>query len=578
MARFTLSETRASDDQAASPAGDVDGTEAVTWAQRARWCVLACVPSSLMLGVTTSLTTDIAPIPLLWVVPLGLYLLTFILAFSRTGIAATALANRLLPALLLALALIMLLGITLPTGPALFVHLAPFFAAAMLCHGRLAQDRPSPRHLTEFYFWLAFGGMVGGLFNTLAAPALFSRLVEYPIALVLVAVLRQAGATREPRLSVDVWLPVIAVAFVGSLLFVPWMVAHFPIVFAGLVTLAVLAMMRRHRPFTFAAVLGALVLASPWVDRAKQSTLHAERTFFGAYRVVADGGLHHSLKHGTTVHGVQSLAAARRGEPLTYFHRTGPFGQMMSAIPHLRDQGQVAVIGLGIGTLAAYVVPGQHWTFYEIDPAIERMARDDRYFTFLKQCGSGCGVALGDARLSLAAAGDARYQLITLDAFSSDAIPIHLLTNDAMAVYLSRLAPHGVLAFHISNRHLQLNTVVGRLATANGLVALTQSDQPGQGPWPEGKTGSEWVMMARSLEDLGGLAHSPSWSVPPASPATPLWTDDFSSILTVTALRPRLEKHGYGLRSTVHSPHSAQLQQRWVGLQVRTAGQSDRRL
>ena len=474
------------DPRAADPHAGTDaagGAEPMTWARRARWCALAFVPSSLMLGVTTSLTTDIAPVPLLWVAPLALYLFTFILAFGRGGERATALADRVLPSLLLGLAAILLMRAQLPLLTGLIVHLLPFFAAAMLCHGLLAQARPAPRHLTEFYFWLAFGGMAGGLFNTLAAPLLFSRLVEYPLALTCMALLRPANPERGPRRPIDLWLPGLTIAFVAALLLVPSMRAHTPVVLGGLATCACLALARRHRPVTLAAVAGAFLLASPWVTSSSESVLETDRTFFGTYRVSEDRVAgHRSLAHGTTLHGMQRLDPGARPEPLTYYHRTGPFGHLIDAIPRLRDDVRVAAIGLGVGTLAAYVRPGQAWTFYEIDPAIERIARDERYFTFLQACGAACRVVIGDARLSLAADTGSRYDLIALDAFSSDAIPMHLLTHEAMSVYLSRLAPHGVLAIHVSNRHLRLDGVVGRLAAANGLVALEERDREGATP------------------------------------------------------------------------------------------------
>jgi hypothetical protein len=232
---------------------------------------------------------------------------------------------------------------------------------------------------------------------------------------------------------------------------------------------------------------------------------------------------------------MQSLDAGHRLEPLTYYHRTGPFGDAQQAIAHLREPGHVAAIGLGVGTLAAYVRPGQHWTFYEIDPAIERIARDTRLFTFLRECGAACEVRLGDARLSLAERGP-QYNLMVLDAFSSDAIPMHLLTDEAMAVYVARLAPHGVLAFHISNRHLALGGIVGRLAQAHGLVALQRRDRKREAGWPPDKTPSEWVMMARTRDDLGGLAHDQAWTSPPVTASTPLWSDDFSNIFQVLNL------------------------------------------
>jgi hypothetical protein len=534
-ARFAL---RAGAADAEAPDRPAAAEASLTWRQRARWCTLAAVPSSLMLGVTTALTTDIAPVPLLWVVPLGLYLLTFILAFGQARERATRLADRFLPALLLGLAVAMMLRVQLPLLPALVMHLAPFLAAAMLCHGRLATDRPSPRHLTEFYFWLAFGGMVGGLFNTLAAPVLFSRIVEYPLALAAVAFLRPADPSRRPRQAIDVWLPVAAVVVAAAVLFGPWTTSRSPAHVAALAICACFALMRRDRAMTLAAVAGTFLLASPWVRMEGETELHAERTFFGAYRVTFDpkGGAR-SLSHGTTLHGRQGIEPARRHEPLTYYHRTGPFGRLMDAVPRLREPGQVAAIGLGVGTLATYVQPGQHWTFYEIDPAIERIARDGRYFTFLNDCGDRCRVVLGDARLSLAARHGAQYQLIALDAFSSDAIPMHLLTQEAVDVYLSRLAPHGVLAVHVSNRHLRLAGLVGRLAAAHGLVALEMRDVRKSEDWPKDKAPSQWLVLARAREDFGALTRDTAWTPPAAGPGAPLWTDDFSNILDVLALR-----------------------------------------
>jgi hypothetical protein len=521
------------------PEEDAAG-ETITWTQRARWCVLAAVPSSLMLGVTTALTTDIAPVPLLWVAPLGLYLLTFIVAFGQWRERGIGLADRFLPALLLGLAVTMLLRTQLPLAPALLLHLVPFLAAATLCHGLLAKDRPSPTHLTEFYFWLALGGMAGGLFNTLVAPLLFSRIVEYPLALAAVAFLRPADPARPPRQSIDVWVPLATMAVGAAMLFGPWTGTRMPELVAAIATCAVFGLMRRRQSVTLALVVTTFLVASPWVKMATESELHAERTFFGTYRVTLDrDGGSRALAHGTTLHGKQLIRPERRGEPLTYYHRSGPFGRLMDAAPQLREPGEMAVIGLGVGTLAAYVRPAQRWTFYEIDPAVERIARDDRYFTFLRDCGDRCRVALGDARLSLATTPGTRYQLIALDAFSSDAIPMHLLTREAMDLYLSRLAPHGVIAIHISNRHLRLDGLVGRLAAAHGLVARRMRDDQKTAGWPKEKTASDWVVMARTTQDLGAIAQDAAWSAPPAGGGEPLWTDDFSNILDVLKVRVR---------------------------------------
>jgi hypothetical protein len=530
-ARFALTGHHA---VARADAGAATAEEAVSWQRRARWCLLAAVPSSLMLGVTTALTTDLAPVPLLWVAPLALYLLTFVAAFGKSGDRETRMATRALPLLLLVVAAAMLLGARPPILGALLLHLVPFLAAAMVCHGLLAKDRPSPRYLTEFYFWLAFGGMVGGLFNTLLAPVLFSRVLEYPLALAAVAFLRPADPARGSRTPLDLMLPLAALGITATVVFGPWMSTP-PALLLAIAACIGVTWVRRHQVVTLALVASAFLLASPWATLATEPTFHAERTFYGTYRVTTTpGSTYRSLKMGTTLHGLQNGAPGRQAEPLSYYHRTGPFGHLMAAVPRMREPGAVAAIGLGVGTLGAYAGPGQHWTFYEIDPAVERIARDERYFTFLKTCGGQCDVVLGDARLSLAARPQAQYQLIVLDAFSSDAIPMHLLTQEAMAGYLSHLAPGGVLAFHITNRHLVISPVVARLAAHHGLTARQFYDRPRSGMrWASDKAQSNWVMMARAPQDLGLLMRDSRWVAPRTVAGANLWTDDFSNIFEV---------------------------------------------
>jgi spermidine synthase len=261
--------------------------------------------------------------------------------------------------------------------------------------------------------------------------------------------------------------------------------------------------------------------------------LHAERTFFGVLRVRAidRNGPTHALFHGSTVHGEQSLVPALRRKPTAYYYEEGPVGQFFSA---LGDRfTRVGVIGLGTGALAVYATPDQHWTFYEIDPAVERIARTNQFFTYLDNCGAGCDVVLGDARLSMTAAAPASYNAIVLDAFSSDAIPLHLLTRQALELYLAKLSDRGVLAFHISNRHLALRPVIGALAADLGLAARVQLHQPP--PTSNGRP-SEWVVMARSEDHLGALAADTRWERVHGDTRR-VWTDDYSDILSVLARR-----------------------------------------
>jgi spermidine synthase len=288
-----------------------------------------------------------------------------------------------------------------------------------------------------------------------------------------------------------------------------------------------------RRPLRFSLMLSAMLLVCALMWRPFETVIHAERTFFGSYHVSQDPrGRFHILYHGTTVHGMESLDPSRQQEPLTYYYRSGPFGQAFERLPQLRDASDIAAVGLGVGSLAPYAREFQRWTFYEIDPAVERIARDDRYFRFLSACGSRCRVVLGDARLSLARS-NAQFDAIVLDAFSSDSIPVHLVTREAFDMYLHRLKPRGLLMFHISNRYLRLENVLGRLASARGLEMLMQSDRPAASATNEGYQGSDWVIASPDSHALDPLAADTRWTRIETRESTPLWTDDFSNILTV---------------------------------------------
>jgi len=297
---------------------------------------------------------------------------------------------------------------------------------------------------------------------------------------------------------------------------------------------ALLAFSQQRRPVRFAACVAMLLLSGSLVESPFGRAVYAARTFFGVYRVRVDDRLHYRFMfHGPTLHGMQSYLEERRAASLSYFHKSGPIGQVFAGVPHASDAREVGVVGLGVGSLASYAGPSQHWVFYEIDPAVERVARDPAFFTYLQDCGARCDVVIGDARVSLGRARPQQFGVIILDAFSSDAIPVHLLTREALSLYVSRLAPGGVIALHISNLHVSLSPVLGRLAEAEGLAVLWQREPATAGSFEDGKFPSEWMILARDYGDLGSLAGDPRWKPPPVLPSTPLWTDDFSNILSV---------------------------------------------
>jgi hypothetical protein len=427
-----------------------------------------------------------------------------------------------------------------PLAVVIPLHLLVFAVIALACHGDLADDRPSPARLTEFYFWISLGGMLGGLFNALLAPVLFTGIVEYPLVLVLACLVRRPVLAAAARSTGGTWrgdlgwIAIVAALAAASVILNGRFGSASRFLILGASIPALLAFSQQRRPVRFAGCIAALLLSGALVQSPFGREVYADRTFFGVYRVRVDDRLNYNFMfHGPTLHGMQSTLESRRSASLSYFHKDGPIGQVFSLLPSASATGEVAVVGLGVGSLASYAGPAQRWTIYEIDPAVEDVARNPALFTYLQDCGARCQVVVGDARVSLNRARPGQFGLVILDAFSSDAIPVHLLTREALSVYLSRLAPGGVIALHISNLHLSLSPVLGRLAQDQGLVALWQREPATAGSLTNGKFPSEWMLIARDRADLGPLASDSRWVPPVVTAATPLWTDDFSNILSV---------------------------------------------
>jgi len=571
---------------AQTPVADAPGSPVPALRTPLRWLLLAFVPASLLTGVTQAVTTDIAPIPLLWVIPLALYLVTFIIAFAPGLKLPFRILGKALTVPAVALTFALMTGSTEPLWLVLPIHLVTFFVAALLCHGRLAAERPPAEQLTSFYLWMSLGGVLGGAFNALVAPALFHRLgfVEYPLMLVAACLFRPTPA-GEAR--VRVW------DFAGPVLL-------------GLGTAAVIALARTDRaagwfaslaettgvpaemvrsgacfglpliagyffvdrPVRFALGLGAIFLAGALDPGAQGRPLHIERNFLGVIKITAspDGQLTRMV-HGNTIHGQQrnaprapyvasfalpvgatsplnelSILAASDGRwddahrPLMYYHPTGPAGVTFRYLVDGRDgPRRIGAVGLGTGAIASYARPNQDWTFYELDPAVEKLARDDRFFTYLRDSAArSLNVVIGDARLRLAAEPDGAFDLLVLDAFSSDAIPIHLLTAEAFELYERKLAPGGVILMHLSNRYLDLPPVVAKVAqTIPRQLVVRQNDDMGLSDREreDGKSASVWVILARRKEDFGPLA-KPVRGFQPVGPSNaPRWTDDRANLL-----------------------------------------------
>jgi hypothetical protein len=514
----------------------------LTWGRRARWVVLAFVPSSFLLGVTAYITTDLAGIPLFWVLPLGLYLASFTLVFARRPPLSHALVVRILPFGLTATVMMLVMQASTPILLIVTVHLLTLFLASMACHGELAKDRPSATHLTEFFLWVSVGGVLGGVANGLVAPAIFDRIVEYPLAMVLAAYFGRVPAKGSEPSRLD-WgfLALTGVLTLGLVLFGKAM--HFssagPLTALMFAPPLFLTYSQLARPRRFALGLVGVLVGGNVYTGVTGTTLVAERNFFGVVRVLRDPtGEFVQIVHGNTIHGRQRLDPAHRNEPSGYYTRIGPLTQVFDQLHALRagESEAIGVVGLGAGSMAPYALPRDTWTYYEINPAVVAMAENPAYFTYLKDAfgeSSRLKMVVGDARLRLEEVPDGTYDLLAIDAFSSDAIPAHLLTREAFALYERKLSAHGLLVLHISNRYLNLAPVLANLATDAGLTGFLRRDTEAKDPTAAsiGWTPSEWAVLAKRGDPSAVLAADARWERFPVR-ARPPWTDDFSDLIS----------------------------------------------
>lgn len=491
--------------------------------QRLRWVALAAIPSALMLGVTHHLTTDIASLPMIWVVPLALYLLSFMVTFGAKPRWLDTAAGYTLKLSVLPLALT-LFGFA-PIELDLLLGLVVFFAAALLAHGALADSRPSVGLLTEFYFLVSLGGALGGTLIAVLAPQVFPVVLEYPLAvaaalLVIPKRAFSAGRVMDTRVRSALGVGAIATVSVLVLLLAPDESAS-AMAIAATAGVGIYVAARRRPEFAFG--MGMLLVVVP-VYSVPQA-LYVDRSFFGTLRVSDVGGFR-EIMSGSTVHGSQSLDPRWASRPTTYYHRNGPVGDLFNLREADAPQS-VAVVGLGVGSVAAYGRSIDRHLYLEIDPLVAELAQDPRYFTYLRDSPAQIEIRIGDGRLQLEAT-DEKFDLLVLDAFTSDAIPIHMMTLEAMKSYGDRLEEGGVLAYHVSNRHAELRPVLAMQAKELGLALVAIEDAVSDQDAATGKWRATWVAVARSRKTLDALG--PRWSEV-ASDGVPLWTDTYSNLV-----------------------------------------------
>lgn len=509
---------------------------AISLRRKLKWVGLAFLPSSLLVGATTQITTDIAAVPMLWVLPLALYIGSFVVVFSRRKPFET---HRLLVPTTLAIMVLSVVVVSKAVTPSwllISLHLACLALVCLLYHGALVDDRPVAEDLTGFYLWMSVGGVLGGAFNALLAPQIFSEYVEY--SLVLAAAL--------------LWLPWKGLAKARRTRI------HAAYLVGGIVAFALFAVLKpdvlespyRWGPATLAfvfpvAILGfrprvglivsSIVLVAGSSHLLDSSVLKTARSPYGVYqvtRIQSDAGAFHTLVHGKTTHGSQARTSSIEALPLSYFHPSSPLGQLMTRRHERRMADTVGVLGLGVGAMAAYARGGSTYEFFEIDPVVVEIASEPTLFSYLKQCGDACTVSVGDGRLLIGERPEKSYDIIVLDAYNSDSVPIHLLTREAVELYLSRLKSQGILVFNATNRHMDIPQVVVDLAADLELESRVQSH------WPRERylydlqvNPSTYVVVARDADALEFLGDDPRWKRLPPSEDLRIWTDDYADLL-----------------------------------------------
>ncbi len=525
-------------------ASETSGQKVAT-SQRLFWIFLAFIPSSLMLGVTSHMANNIASAPFLWIIPLSLYLLTFVVAFSKKRLVTTQQLARLFP-WVIAVAIFAGFVFKMVVIPSIVISLICYFLIALMCHMRLVDERPSAEYLTEFYIWMSLGGVLGGIFNALIAPVIFSDVYEYLIVLALSQLAVPAADGQKSDLG-KIVLKALPFAVSGFIVFKLMTLMNIDVRAAALLGGGVFVYGLNKARGNMKLVLvdsAALVVLALFIPTYFKAPVLQDRSFFGILQVKAQDsefGKVHLFRHGDTVHNYQFQDQALRKVPLAYYAKGNTFESALSAARARTPDMAIAMVGLGAGAMACYEQPGDSWTYYEIDPAVVSMATNPDYFSYISECAPNANIVTGDARMTILALPEKSQDMIMIDAFSSDAIPTHLVTREALAIYRSRLKDNGLIFFHTSNRVMDVSSVVARLAEDAGLdVRYTaRSDFSGE-PYKAYYSPSIAMVMGQAEDIDAVFGQDKNWMgfIPGKSVKT--WSDDYSSV--IGALRSHANK------------------------------------
>ncbi|WP_234999121.1 spermidine synthase [Ruegeria sp. AU67] len=501
--------------------------------QIATWVLIAFVPSSLMLSFTTKASTDLGSIPLIWVVPLATYLLSFIFAFAKLK-RLNVKSLRIPMILALAIGVVLLSNfIDQHSTPIVFLLYIPvLFVIALYAHRLLYEMRPPAEQLTVFYIALSIGGAFGGLFNSILAPLAFAQAVEAQLTLFLASglLLIGKGAVTPRNLTIGLIVSYPFLLLFGMIDGVePLGHGALRAVFATTMLLGALILFR-NQPARIIAIIAALMLPVLWPQK---DSLLQDRSFFGTHRVFSKAGLR-MYQNGTTLHGLQlESEIGQKPTPKSYYYPKGPMAQVITS-EFGRGAGSIGIVGLGVGALSCYKLPSQKWAFFEIDAMVDQVARNPSLFTYISECAPDSPTHLGDARIVLAHT-DYSFDILVLDAYSSDAIPVHLITEEAVRMYTERLADDGILVFHISNRYYDLVDPLARIADKRGLHAAKQFHRIEPGANELGASDSQVVIISPDQGRVDGFVQNGKW-LPVVSDGGEPWTDDKANLLSALIL------------------------------------------
>lgn len=509
-----------------------------SWQTRALWLLYAMVPSSLIMGVTTKITTDVMSIPLIWVIPLSLYLLTLVMAFAKKPFMSLNTSDFMAFCMIASTIIFSIYRMPGHQIGDFGLGLIGFFFVCLSLHMRLAQTRPDIRYLTEFYLLMSLGGALGGAFNAFLAPVIFPSYWEYHIALLVGLWLVLQTQTSSPKIKTGWVLVTVALGTFGIDLYCAIILKPPPNIndtmTSALATLPYIlsfcAALLIFHPRKLGILLLCIVIGNE--ARLMLTQLDRGRSFYGISRITEDrkpnGNLFRIYAHGTTIHGMQIVAPALSTTPISYYAPASPIGDIFTTLA----PQNVAVMGLGAGMVACYTAPNRHFTYFEIDPTVVVMAK--KWFSYLDTCEMP-SIIIGDGRLAMAQH-EGKFDLILLDAFSSDSIPIHLLTTEALGIYLAHLNPNGVIAFHISNRFFNLAPPIAAIAKAHHLTSKARFFQPSAESLKNlTAVASHYVIVSPKPETIAAL-DAKGWKTLIPAPDTPIWRDDYAHILS--AMKP----------------------------------------